>query len=115
MLPRATRTRGAPSSEKKTSEEHMKGIVLRIATGAAVGAVIMTLIALPATAAVSTPAAPMLSVANPAPGDYLHRGQNWIAGVACDPNAPLNDATAGIAKVSIFLGDRDTTIGVPWY
>ena len=93
----------------------MKGIVVRIATGVAVGAVLMTLIALPASAAVTPIAAPMVSVANPAPGDYLRRGQNWVAGIACDPNASMSDLTAGIAKVSIYLGDRDTAFGVPWY
>ena len=93
----------------------MKGIVLRIATGGAVVAVLLTLIALPASASVTPTAAPLVSVANPSPGDYLHRGQNWVGGIACDPNASMTDATAGIAKVAIFLGDRDTAIGVPWY
>jgi len=93
----------------------MKGIVLRVATGAAVFAVLLTLIALPASAAVTPTAAPVVQVANPAPGDYLRRGQTWVTGIACDPNASITDATAGIAKVSIFLGDRDTAEGVPWY
>jgi hypothetical protein len=93
----------------------MKGIVLRIATGGAVVAVMTTLIALPASAAVTPAVAPMVSIANPAPGDYLRRGQNWVAGVACDPNASMTDATGGISKVSVYLGDRDTAIGVPWY
>ena len=93
----------------------MKGIVLRIATGVAVVAVLTTLIALPASAAVTPTVAPVVSVADPAPGDYLRRGQTWVSGVACDPNAPLTDSTAGIARVQIYLGDRDTAIGVPWY
>ena len=93
----------------------MKGIVVRIATGVAVGAELMTVIALTASAAVTTIAAPMGSVANPSPGDYLRRGQNWVAGIACDPNASMSDATAGISRVQVFLGDRDTAIGVPWY
>jgi len=93
----------------------MKGIVLRIATGGAAVAAVMTLIALPASAAVTPTVAPVVNVANPAPGDYLRRGQNWVDGVACDPNASMTDATAGIAKVAIYLGDRDTAIGVPWY
>jgi hypothetical protein len=93
----------------------MKGIVLRIATGGAVVAVLTTLIALPASAAVVATAAPVVSVSNPSPGDYLRRGQNWVTGVACDPNASMTDSTAGIAKVSIYLGDRDTSYGVPWY
>jgi hypothetical protein len=93
----------------------MKGILLRIATGGAVVAVLLTIIALPASAAVPPPMAPLVSVANPNPGDYLRRGQNWVDGVACDPNASLTDATGGIAKVAVYLGDRDTAIGVPWY
>jgi hypothetical protein len=93
----------------------MKGIVLRIATGAAVVAVLLTLIALPASAAVAPTAAPVVQVANPSPGDYLRRGQTWVTGIACDPNASITDATGGIAKVAIFLGDRDTAEGVPWY
>ncbi|HEY3061482.1 MAG TPA: hypothetical protein VGL99_21140 [Chloroflexota bacterium] len=91
----------------------MKRIVSRIAICGAVVAVLTTLIAMPATAAPAPLAAPKVSVANPAPGDYLRRGGNWVGGVACDPDAPLNDPTGGIAKVSIFLGDRDTAIGVP--
>jgi hypothetical protein len=92
----------------------MKGTVLRImAAGAVAGS--MLVIALPASAAVTIPHAPVVNVANPAPGDYLRRGQNWVAGEACDPNAPLTDTTAGISKVAIYLGDRDTAIGVPWY
>ena len=92
----------------------MKGTLLRIvAAGAVAGSLLV--IALPASAAVTVPAAPVVSVANPHPGDYLRRGQNWVAGVACDPNAPLSDPSAGIAKVAVFIGDRDTGIGVPWY
>ncbi len=71
----------------------MKGIVVRIATGIAVGAVLMTLVALPASAAVTPIAAPVVNVANPSPGDYLRRGQNWVAGIACDPNASLAGTT----------------------
>ncbi|HEV7663805.1 MAG TPA: hypothetical protein VGQ62_09745 [Chloroflexota bacterium] len=91
----------------------MKGSVLRIATGGAVVAALMTVVALPASAAVTPALAPVVNIANPAPGDYLRRGQNWVAGVACDPNAALTDPSAGIAKVSIYLGDRDTTEGTP--
>lgn len=91
----------------------MKGIVSRIAICGAVAAVVATVVVLPAGAAPAPLSAPRVSVANPAPGDYLRRGGNWVAGVACDPDAPLNDPTAGIARVQIFLGDRDTTEGVP--
>lgn len=93
----------------------MKGIVLRIATGGAVVAAMTTLMALPASAAVAPTREPEVNVANPSPGAYLRRGRTYVSGVACDPNASMADATAGIAKVTIFLGDRDTTIGVPSY
>ncbi len=92
----------------------MKGNLLRIvAAGAVAGS--MLVIALPASAAVPPPHAPVVSVANPHPGDYLRRGANWVTGEACDPNAPLSDSTGGISRVAVFLGDRDTGIGVPWY
>jgi hypothetical protein len=93
----------------------LKGAISRIAVGGAVAAVLSTLIAIPATAAPPPLAAPVVSVANPHNGDYLRRGQNWIAGVACDPNAPTSDTTAGIARVQIFLGDRDTAEGVAYF
>jgi hypothetical protein len=73
----------------------------------------MTVVALPASADVTPTAAPTVSIANPTPGSYLRRGANWVGGVACDPNAALNDATAGISRVSIYLGDRDTLEGSP--
>jgi hypothetical protein len=62
----------------------------------------------------SAPAAqaPVVEVANPEPGAYLRRGNFWISGVACDPNAPMTDFSAGIARIAVFLGDRDTTEGV---
>ena len=91
----------------------MKGILSRVALGGAVAAVLTTLVAIPVGAVPAPLAAPKVNVANPAPGDYLRRGQNWVGGVACDPNAPTTDLTAGIAKVSLFLGDRDTTSNVP--
>jgi hypothetical protein len=91
----------------------MKGFITRFAIGGAVLTALATLVAIPAAAAPVPLAAPLVSVANPSPGAYLRRGQNWVAGVACDPNAPTTDTTAGIAKVSLFVGDRDTTAGVP--
>src|SRR5260370_41680274 len=91
----------------------MKGTWLRVATGGAVVAVMVTVMAAPAAAAVTPAKAPIVSIANPMSGDYLHRGQNWVGGVACDPDASMADATAGIAKVSIYLADRDTTEGIP--
>jgi hypothetical protein len=93
----------------------MKGIVSRVALGGAVAAVLATLVAIPAAAAPVPLTRPVVKVANPAPGSYLRRGQNWVAGIACDPNAPASDSTAGIAKVSVFLGDRDTAVNVPFF
>jgi hypothetical protein len=93
----------------------MKGIVSRFAVGGAVAAALTMVVAIPAGAAPPVLTAPKVSVANPAPGDYWRRGSNWIQGVACDPDAPLTDTTAGIARVQIFLGDRDTTEGVPFF
>jgi hypothetical protein len=91
----------------------MTGTWLRIATGGAVVAVMVTVIATPASAAVTPTKAPVVSIANPMSGDYLRRGQNWVGGVACDPDASLTDPTAGISKVSVYLGDRDTVDGAP--
>jgi len=91
----------------------MKGTVSRIAIGVAVAAILSTLVAIPVGAAPAPLKAPAVQVANPAPGAYLRRGGNWVAGVACDPDAPLTDDTAGISRVDIYLGDRDTTAGAP--
>jgi hypothetical protein len=93
----------------------MKGIVLRIATGGAVAAVLMTMIALPASAAVTVPAMPVVSIANPNSGDYWRRGANWVIGVACDPNAPATEPQAGISRIQIFLGDRDAATNTPFW
>lgn len=93
----------------------MKGSVSRIIVGIVVSAVLMTVIALPAGAAPVPLKAPKVQIANPAPGDYLRRGANWVAGVACDPDAPVTEDTAGISRVDIFLGDRDTAINVPTF
>src|SRR5438874_11168649 len=93
----------------------MKGIGLRIATGGAVVAALTVLVALPASAAVVPTVAPVVSVASPAPGDYLRRGADWVIGVACDPNAPTTDSTAGVSRIAVYIGDRDTTQGAPWY
>lgn len=86
----------------------------RIMTGATVALLIGAAAALPVAAAPSTPAAaPLVDIASPNNGDYVRRGQEWVIGVACDPNAPATDPTAGIAKVAIYFGDRDTSEGVP--
>lgn len=91
----------------------MKGTVSRISIGVFVAAALTTVAVLPAGAAPTPLKAPKVQIANPAPGDYLRRGANWVAGVACDPDAPLNEDTAGISRIDLFLGDRDTTIGAP--
>lgn len=87
----------------------------RLVTAATVGLLIGAAVAFPAAAADQTTpaAAPIVDIASPNSGDSFRRGQVWVIGVACDPNAPATDSTAGIAKVSIFLGDRDTLEGVP--
>src|SRR5881227_2002262 len=93
----------------------MKGILVRIATGGAVFAVLLTAIAVPASAAVPPPAAPAVNIAFPTAGAYLRRGGTWFNGVACDPNASLSDSSAGISRIQVYVGDRDTAIGVPFY
>jgi hypothetical protein len=85
----------------------MKGNVLRVVSGGAVVAVLMTVMVMPASAAVTPVTAPTVSVANPLPGSYMRRGSTWVTGVACDPNAAASDTTAGIASVRVFAGDRD--------
>jgi hypothetical protein len=104
-------------AHQKISEERMrssmKGTVSRITVGVFVAAALMALVAVPAGAAPVPLKAPKVQIANPAPGDYLRRGGNWVGGVACDPDAPLTEDTAGISRVDLFLGDRDTTIGAP--
>jgi hypothetical protein len=91
----------------------MKGIVSRTAIGAAV-AVLLAVFALPVSAQdKAAAAAPMVDVSFPLANSYVRRGQNWVNGVACDPSASASDATAGISKIQVFLGDRDTGTGVP--
>jgi hypothetical protein len=93
----------------------MKGIISRMAIGGAVVAALSTLVVVPASAAPAPLKAPKVDVAQPTANAYFRRGAMWVSGVACDPDAPLSDPTAGIAKVSVFLGDRDTTEGVAFY
>jgi hypothetical protein len=85
----------------------MKGTVLRVVSGGAVSAVLMLMIALPASAAVTTPTKPTVEIVTPDAGAYFRRGSIWVVGIACDPNASMSDSTAGIAKVSVYIGDRD--------
>ena len=91
----------------------MKGTLIRFATGIGVAASFAAIAVLPASAAVTLPRAPVVNISNPQSGDYLRRGANWISGVACDPDAPIGDSTAGIDRVQIFIGDRDTGGGTP--
>ena len=91
----------------------MKGTVSRVVSGGAVVAVLMTVLALPASAAVTPAPAPMVDVAFPMPNVFLRRGAIWVNGVACDPNVSPTDMTAGIARVSVFLGDRDDPSTAP--
>src|SRR4051794_15532664 len=93
----------------------MKGIISRISIGGAVVAALTALVVVPASAAPVPLKAPRVDVAQPVANAYFRRGAMWVSGVACDPDAPLNDMTAGISKVSIFLGDRDTTEAVPTF
>ncbi len=93
----------------------MKGTLIRFAAGGAVLAVMLLAIAVPASAAVTVPVAPIVSVANPEPGGYFRRGTQWFEGVACDPNASMTDATAGISRIQLFIGDRDLAIGTAFY
>ena len=48
--------------------------------------------------------APVLQVANPNPGDVIPWGDYIISGTAADPSA---SGGSGIARVDLFLGDRD--------
>ena len=94
----------------------MKGLLIRTMTG---GAVLVTMLAAavaPASAAVTAPSMPVVSIAFPTPGTYLRRGQNWFNGTACDPNASLSDSSAGIARIQVYVGDREhPENGAPFY
>jgi hypothetical protein len=50
-------------------------------------------------------ACPVLSIANPAPGNTIIAGGLVISGEAYDPNAP--QGSSGISRVDLFLGERD--------
>jgi hypothetical protein len=58
----------------------------------------------PTTATGGTGNCPVLSVANPSPGDTLVPGGLIISGTAFDPAAKQG---SGIARVDLFLGERD--------
>jgi hypothetical protein len=80
----------------------------------AAGAVLTTLVILntaaapadaaPVAQAICPAGAPVLSLANPNPGDVLPTGDVIISGQAFDPNASTGN---GIARVDLFLGTRD--------
>jgi hypothetical protein len=60
--------------------------------------------AAPAAVTTCTGNAPVLQLANPSPGDVLSQGDYIVSGLAFDPSA--GDGT-GIARVDLFLGERD--------
>ena len=91
----------------------MKGIVSRVVSGATVVVVLMTVFVWPASAAVTPAVAPTVDVAFPTSNTFMRRGAIWVNGVACDPNASTTDATAGISRVQVFLGDRDNPSTAP--
>src|SRR5438105_14781511 len=91
----------------------MKGIVSRVVSGATVVLVLMTVFVWPASAAVTPAVAPTVDVAFPTSNRFMRRGAIWVNGVACDPNASTTDATAGISRVQVFLGDRDNPSTAP--
>jgi hypothetical protein len=61
--------------------------------------------AAPAAQAVCPAGAPVLSLANPNPGDVLPTGDFIVSGQAFDPAASTG---SGIARVDLFLGSRDS-------
>ena len=60
--------------------------------------------AAPAAQAICPGGAPVLSLANPDPGDVLSTGDFVVSGAAFDP---VVTSGSGIARVDLFLGDRD--------
>ena len=50
---------------------------------------------------------PVLSLANPNPGDVLSQGDYIVSGMALDPSATSGAGSDGIAHIDVFLGDRD--------
>jgi hypothetical protein len=91
----------------------MKGTVLRGVSGGIVAAALMLVVALPASAAVTPLVAPTLEVSTPDIGAYFRRGAIWVTGLACDSSAASSDTTAGIARVSVFAGNRDDPTAEP--
>ncbi len=91
----------------------LRSVVGRRAAGLAVlglsGVIVVMMAAAPAGAATTTnpcPAgAPVLQLANPNPGDVLSQGDYIISGTAFDP---ASSDGAGVDRVDIFLGDRDS-------
>jgi hypothetical protein len=51
-------------------------------------------------------ACPVLTVANPGPGDTLNAGDVFISGSAMDPAAAMS-GNSGVERVDLFLGARD--------
>jgi hypothetical protein len=75
-----------------------------VASVAAAGAFSMQPVASFAQTAPAACAAPVLDLANPAPGEMLLPGAYTIQGAALDPEAGQG---SGIDQVSFFLGDRN--------
>jgi hypothetical protein len=59
---------------------------------------------MPATTTTSANACPVLSLANPNPGDTLTAGNMFISGLA---SVPGNSSGSGVSRVDLFLGARD--------
>src|SRR5713101_3641795 len=85
----------------------MKGILSRLAVGVSVIAALVATSVIPASAQ-ATPRGPVLSVANPSPGNQLPRGKVYFFGTAYDPSGKSTAyAPAGVDRVQAFAGDRD--------
>jgi hypothetical protein len=86
----------------------MKGIISRLAVGVGVVSTLVAISVIPASAQ-ATPQGPVLSVANPSPGDQLPRGKIWFYGSAYDQSGPSTaTAPAGVDRVQAYAGDRET-------
>jgi hypothetical protein len=55
-------------------------------------------------AAPGVPACPLLSLANPGPGDMVPNGDYVVSGIALDP---ITRSPSGVSRIDFFLGFRD--------
>jgi hypothetical protein len=87
----------------------MKGIVSRLAVGAAVIGAFAALSVIPASAQGSSQGlGPVLMVAQPTNGATYPRGKQWFFGVAYDNSVkPTAEAPAGVDRVEAFAGRRE--------